>query len=92
MAKQTRIPGTFDPIPKPVQEAADEYARAKRSKANALAKMNARAEELIDVMKEHDITEVEIDDGDKRITLTAADKLKIEKKKEADNGDSADEE
>jgi hypothetical protein len=89
MAKQKRIEGTYDEVPRPVQDAADEYVRAKRAKANALAKMNARAEELIDLMKEHDIAEVEIDDHDKRLTLSAADKLKIEKKKDAKDGETA---
>jgi len=61
--KQTRIEGTFDKVPAPVQKAADEFVEAKRQTAEWRAHMNGRKETLIAVMREHNVLEIEIDDG-----------------------------
>ncbi len=85
MAKK-QLPGLEDtPEVKAVREAADEYVKAKRAKARALAKMNDRKERLIELMQEHDVKSVKIDDGDKVLELDDTVKLKITKPKPAEN-------
>jgi len=78
--KQTRIPETFDPVPDEVQDAADDYVEAKREQAAWREKTNGRKELLIEKMREHDVTELDIDDGEKRIVLEEGVKVKIKKK------------
>jgi len=87
--KQTRIPGTFDPVPKEVEAARDEYVEAKREKAAWLVTMNDRRNRLIEMMREHDIERLEIDDGEKILVLEEDWKLRIESKKD-DGTDDAD--
>jgi len=82
--KQTRIPGTADPIPEEVQEAADEYVEAKREKAAWNESMNGRRERLIEVMINHGVHELDIDDGEKKLVLVDEHKLKIQAKKSSD--------
>jgi hypothetical protein len=93
---QQTIPGTADEVPTEVKEAADAYVSAKRKVAKFREKMNAALEDLIEKMKENDIVEILIDDGEKRLTLTAQDKIKIKARKKRkdgtgyeDNGDDA---
>ncbi len=81
--KQTRIPGTSDRIPKAVQDAADAYIKAKRSKAKQLEKMNGCQEVLIELMTKHDIVEIDIDDGEKRLVLEDSSKLSVKKKSDS---------
>jgi len=80
--KQERIEGTFDPIPEEVQLAADEYVHAKRKVAEWREMMNGRKETLIEAMTNHDVRELDIDDGDKRLVLD--EKLNVSIKKKSD--------
>jgi hypothetical protein len=87
--KQTRIEGTFDPIPQPVQLAADQYVEAKREVASWRAEMNGRRDHLISTMREYEINEILIDDEEKRIILSQEDKIRIGARKERQEGEEA---
>ncbi|MCK9569289.1 hypothetical protein M0R72_10160 [Candidatus Pacearchaeota archaeon] len=87
--KQKTIPGMVDEVSGEVQDAADAYLEAKRSVGKFLEQMNGNLDVLISKMKEADVTEILIDDGDKRLTLTEKDQVKIVKRKKAGD-DSAD--
>jgi len=76
--KQQWIEGTYDPVPDAVQEAADSYVEAKRELASWRELMNGRKRDLIDAMKEHNVSELMIDDGEKKLVLVEDSKLKIE--------------
>jgi hypothetical protein len=93
---QQTIPGTADEVPAEVKEAADAYVSAKRQVAQYRKKMNAALEDLINKMKENDVVEMLIEDGEKRLTLTEKDQIKIRARKKRkdgtgyeDNGDDA---
>jgi len=81
--KQKRIPGTFDPVPKAVEEAAAEYLKHKRAVAKGREKMNASLEDLIAKMRKADVVEMLVDDGEKILTLSAEDKIKVKARKRA---------
>jgi hypothetical protein len=81
---QQRIPGTYDPVPEPVQQAADSYVEAKRELAAWREAMNGRRDDLIEVMKANDVQEIDIDDGEKRLVLIDAATVKIQRKKAAE--------
>ena len=89
MAKKTqkRIDGTFDKPPAPVRKAADNYVEAVRQKADWLTTMNERKEVLIEMMKEHDIAEIEIDEGEKKIVLSEQNTVKIKSVKQDKKAD-----
>jgi hypothetical protein len=87
MAKQQMIKGTVDEAPAEVQEAADAYVKAKRATSRNREKMNGALEALVIVMKEHDVAECLIDDGDKRLILSEKDQVKIKVLKRAPDGD-----
>ncbi len=88
--RQERIDGTYDPVPEEVQSAADEYVRAKRKTAEWREAMNGRKEALIDAMVSHDVRELDIDDGEKRIVLEDNRVVKIKKKSNAKPGVDSD--
>lgn len=91
--KQSRIPGSYDPVPKPVQEAADSYVEAKRETAAWREQMNGRRDHLIARMREHGVAELDIDDGEKKLLLVEEDKVKIKAKKQPKgDGEGGDEE
>lgn len=73
-----------------VREAADVYVRAKRLVAKNREKMNGAKEVLIDLMQQHGVTSVKIDDGDKLLELDDSVKVKIKtlKKAPGDDGDA----
>ena len=71
-----------DEVPDPLQQAADEYDSLYQKAANATSKSNAAREKCIDLMKKHNINRVRIRNGKKHLTLSTADRLKIEKPKE----------
>lgn len=77
--KQKLIEGTYDKVPKAVQTLADKYVDVKRKKADALGQLNTARDILIVAMKKHDVVEILIDDGDKRLILDESQSLKIKK-------------
>lgn len=79
---QTRIEGTYEPVPKALQKIADDFVAAKREKQAWLESEKAKREELIAAMQEAGIAEIEIDDGEKKIVLIDATTVKIQAKKD----------
>ena len=88
MAKQKRIEGTFDPTPADVQEAVDKWLGAKRRMATLRRTLNEWKNTLIERMKEHDLEECEIDDGDKILRLEEDSKLRVESVKKGRDEDA----
>lgn len=84
--KQKVIEGTQDVVPEEVSAAADEYLRHKRAVAKSREKMNAAIDRLIGKMKEHDVAEMLIDDGEKRLILDSKELIKIKARKKDDDG------
>lgn len=78
---QTVIPGCEDTVPAEVRQAADEYVKTKRLLAKTREKLHGTLDDLITKMKEADVREMLIDDQQKRLTLTQADKIKIQARK-----------
>lgn len=91
MGRQRMIPGTADEVPTEVQEAADAYVRSKRLVSKHREAMNGNLEVLIEKMKECDIVECFVDDGEKRLTLTEKDTVKIVKRAKPDDGEDVEE-
>ena len=75
--RQTVIQEVEGDTPYKVTECAESYVDAKRSVASFRETMNGKREELIELMKEHGLTELPIDDGDKRLILVSDDKIQI---------------
>jgi hypothetical protein len=91
VAKQKTMADMVPEAPAEVQENADAYASALRRLGNAKGKKNTAEEVLIQSMRDNDCTEVNIDEGNKKIVLTSKDGLKIKKVK-GDGGESDDDE
>ena len=90
MSKQKTILDTVPEVPEAVTAAAEAYLKPKRQIAKARESMNAALENLIEAMHKADVTEILIDDGDKRLTLSTKDLVKIQKrKKSAEEGEAA---
>ena len=83
MSKQTTIHEVYPEPPKAVTEAAATYLKHKRGVASGREKMNSARDALIEVMRENDVTEMLVDDGEKRLTLTSEDKVHVEARKKA---------
>jgi DNA-binding NarL/FixJ family response regulator len=81
--KQTMIDGCADEVPAEVREAADDYLTAKRAVARNREKMNNSLVDLVVKMKEADVAEMLIGDGEKKLILTAKDQIKIKARKRA---------
>ena len=86
-ARQTTIPGTADEQPPEVMAAAEKYLEPKRKIAGLREKMNAGKEELIEAMHAAGVTEILIDDGEKRLKLLEKDSIQIEARKKKDSND-----
>lgn len=73
-----------------VREAADSYIRVKRLVAKNREKMNGAKERLIELMQQHDVKSVKIDDGDKLLELDDTVKVMIKtlKKAPSEDGDA----
>ena len=89
--QQERIPETYDPVPAEVEEAANEYLEAKRALAEWRETMNGRREHLIGMMIEHDIRELDIDDGEKKLILDERHHVLIKAKKKVEHSEGAEE-
>lgn len=89
--KQMRIPGTEIQVPESVATLRDKYVDAKRQTAEWRGKSNGFRDELIGAMKEHGITVLEIDDGEKLLRQIDKPALEITSKKPASEGDGEDE-
>ena len=83
---QTLIPGTHDEIPEEVQSAADAYLKFRRAVAHNREKMNAALDALILRMHEADVSEMLIDDGEKKLVLSSKELIKIEARKKNKDG------
>lgn len=83
--RQQRIEGTFDPVPEEVQDKVDSYVAALRKRMKFQKEEDTLRSEVIDLMKEHKLERVPLDDDDeKQLVLEhGADKIKIKKRKEA---------
>jgi hypothetical protein len=73
-------------VPAAVQDAADAYVKSKRLVAKHREAMNGNLDRLVEEMKEAEITEVYVDDREKRIILSEKDAVKIVKTKKANDG------
>lgn len=90
MAKKRVSPGGSQPqlstewteqIPEVVAEAADSYLRAMRQKNKFAEQTRVSKEKCIELMKEHGITKMRIDDGKQWLEVEPTDKLKTRKVK-----------
>ncbi len=86
-AAQTLIPGTTADVPESVQDAADKYLKQKLINQKSREQMNGALESLIHEMREADVTEMLIDDGDKRLILDSKDCIKIQARKKDEKED-----
>jgi hypothetical protein len=89
---QKRIEGTYDQVPHDVQALADEFMEAKRAVTDNRETMNAKRVDLVEKMQEYDVTELTIDDGDKRLILTNELKLQVKRIKKPKDGEAGTEE
>jgi len=94
MARQTKIPGTFDEVPQAVQEKADEYVKVLRARQSRQAKEGTLRAELLELMHEHSIERIELDDEKDLVLVSKGEAVKIKKKsaptspdEEGDEGD-----
>ena len=71
-------------LPKEVQEAVDKYIEAMRECNEARGRKNAAQEACIELMVDHEIERVPIDDGGKYLVCEQVMKLKTEKLKDQD--------
>jgi hypothetical protein len=87
--KQTKLAdGEWeDPIPPPVQAAADAYVEALRAANTAKGEVNSRKQAAIEVMQEHGVKRLKIDEGGKVLTLNEKAVLKIQKPEKAEGQD-----
>ena len=81
--KQTRIPGTFDKVPKEVQEASDEYADLLYERQAIQARENDQRLIVIKLMHEHKLQTFKVLEGEVTLSLLpGGEKLKLKKNKE----------
>ena len=85
--RQKRIEGTYDEVPAVVEDARDDYVEAKREHQGWQTKTKERREKLIAVMLEAGLRQLEIDDGEKILTLIEEHKVRISIRKKSDDGD-----
>ena len=79
--KQTRIEGTYDPPVPEVQEAAEEYVDLLYGRMKTQELENQAKEKLIEVMKEYDVEEIELDGYEVRRKHIEQDKVHVKKVK-----------
>ena len=82
--KQTLIPGTVDEPTPEVAAAVTKYLDPKRKIAGLREKMNAGKDELVDAMKAAGLSEILIDDGEKKLILRAKDQIEIKARKKSE--------
>ena len=90
-SKQKVMEGCEDVIPEIVQAAADGYLKHKRAIANSREKMHAALDALILRMEEAGITEIKVDDNEKKLILTTKKLVKIQARKKNKDGTISDE-
>ena len=82
--KQKRIEGTFDVVPADLQLKADQYVETLRERQQTQSRESELREEVVALMRAHNIAEIEIDDGEKVLRLVSkGDAIKIKRKSEA---------
>jgi hypothetical protein len=90
MAKRnptSKLPGMEDEVPDVLDRAVADYLKNMRSKNTFSAKEKASKDQVIELMKEHEIDVLEIDDGAKYLRLVEDNKLKTEKAKKTAEDD-----
>ncbi len=81
--KQARLEGMVPKANKAVTAKAEQYAKLLHSWQSTQQAAEVAKGELHDLMREHDVWEVETDDDEvKRVTIEATEKIKVAKKKE----------
>ncbi len=90
MAIQKTLGDVVPEIPEEVASAADAYLKFKRNIALLREKMNAALDALILRMHEADLTEILIDDQEKRLVLTSKELVQIKKRSKPDDADAED--
>ena len=80
-SQPTLNPEWNDEIPEPVSEAVDEYLKNMRAKNKLAEKERLSREKCIEVMKEHDIKKLRIDDGKQWLECEDTNKLTTRKVK-----------
>lgn len=78
---QTRIEGTYDPPVPEVQEAAEEYVDLLYGRMRTQEMENAARDRLVELMKEYDVKEVELDGYEIKRQHIEQDKVKVKKVK-----------
>lgn len=79
-AKQQRIDGTYDPVPQAVADKASEYEKALKSRMRTQEKENTLRSELLELMKDHDLERIELDDERDLVLESKGERLAIKKK------------
>jgi hypothetical protein len=64
-AKQKKIPNTFDPVPQDLQDKVEEYVESLGEWQQSQKRTDTLREEVIELMKEHDVESVPLDEDTK---------------------------
>lgn len=85
-ARQKRIPGTYDEVPAEVETLVERYVDTLRERQALQEAENSLRVQLIEAFKEHKLTKVDIDGGEKVLLLVrdSSASLKIKAKKKAE--------
>jgi hypothetical protein len=82
-SKQARLEGMAPTTNKEVTAKAEQYAELLHSWQSTQKAAEAAKAELHDLMREHEVWEIETDDDEiKRVVIEAKEKIKVSKKKE----------
>jgi parvulin-like peptidyl-prolyl isomerase len=84
-AKQQKIPGTEGERIGEIDEAAEQYVAARDARMGFLKQEIKYRDELIDLMKAHDLKEYEFDDN--IVLLSELTKAKVKRRKESTYGE-----
>ncbi len=80
--KQMRMEGTYDPVPQAVEDKAQEYSKALRARQRMQEKENTLRAECVELMHEHKVERVELDDERMLVLEPTGEKLRIKKRSE----------
>lgn len=83
--KQSRIPGTSEPVPPKITEKANEYANTLHERQRLQQREATLKADLIDLMKEHNFEQIETDDSYINFVHEEKDKIKVKLKKDEDD-------
>jgi len=80
--KQTRIEGTHDPVPDELAAKVSQYVGSLRRRQKEQTKEDGLRGEVIELMHEHDVHQVELDDEKVLVLERGNEKIKIKKRGE----------